>query len=107
MPRLGEGGDEAPSIDITATLADVQAGETTDAVDLGVPEVVERPVVVSFQDVAIEYPKRGRVPAFRAADHIDLEIHEGEVVGLVGESGSGKTTLGRATVGLLPIHSGP
>ena len=27
-----------------------------------------RPVAVSFQDVAIEYPKRGRVPAFRAAD---------------------------------------
>jgi peptide/nickel transport system ATP-binding protein len=56
--------------------------------------------------VAIEYPKHGRVPAFRAASNIDLQIHEGEVVGLVGESGSGKTTLGRAAIGLLPIHSG-
>lgn len=64
------------------------------------------PVVVSFDDVAIEYPKRGRVPAFRAADHIDLKIYQGEVLGLVGESGSGKTTIGRATIGLLPIHSG-
>jgi len=76
--------------------------------DLQSPEAATptTPVVVSFDDVAIEYPKRGRVPAFRAADHIDLKIYQGEVLGLVGESGSGKTTIGRATIGLLPIHSG-
>ena len=62
--------------------------------------------VLSFQDVAIEYPKRGRVPAFLAADEINLAVYPGEIVGLVGESGSGKTTLGRAAVGLLPIKSG-
>ncbi|MBI5161354.1 MAG: ABC transporter ATP-binding protein [Micrococcales bacterium] len=62
--------------------------------------------VVKLQDVAIEYPKRGRVPAFRAVDGVSLEIHPGEVVGLVGESGSGKTTIGRAAVGLLPIAEG-
>jgi peptide/nickel transport system ATP-binding protein len=65
-----------------------------------------RKVVVEFTDVAIEYPKRGRVPAFRAADHVNLQIREGEVLGLVGESGSGKTTLGRAAIGLLPIAQG-
>ncbi len=62
--------------------------------------------VLSFENVAIEYPKRGRVPAFRAADEINLNVYPGEIVGLVGESGSGKTTLGRAAVGLLPIKSG-
>ncbi|WP_167138924.1 MULTISPECIES: ABC transporter ATP-binding protein [unclassified Diaminobutyricimonas] len=62
--------------------------------------------VLSFQNVAIEYPKRGRVPAFRAADDINLEIFPGEIVGLVGESGSGKTTIGRAAIGLLPIAEG-
>nr|WP_307844553.1 ABC transporter ATP-binding protein [Actinotalea solisilvae] len=56
--------------------------------------------------LAIEYPKRGRIPAFRAVDGIDLTIGEGEVVGLVGESGSGKTTVGRAAVGLLPVVDG-
>jgi peptide/nickel transport system ATP-binding protein len=66
----------------------------------------ERPAVLRFEDVAIDYPKRGRVPAFRAAEHIDLEIRPGEILGLVGESGSGKTTLGRASVGLLPIAEG-
>jgi peptide/nickel transport system ATP-binding protein len=63
-------------------------------------------VVLSFRDVHIEYPKRGRVPAFLAAKGINLEIARGEVVGLVGESGSGKTTVGRAAVGLLPVKSG-
>ena len=62
--------------------------------------------VLSFSDVSIEYPKRGRVPAFLAADGISLDVFPGEIVGLVGESGSGKTTLGRAAVGLLPIKSG-
>lgn len=62
--------------------------------------------VLKFEDVAIDYPKRGRVPAFRAAENIDLEIFPGEILGLVGESGSGKTTLGRAAVGLLPIAAG-
>ncbi|MBX9244167.1 ABC transporter ATP-binding protein [Actinotalea ferrariae] len=58
------------------------------------------------KDLVIEYPKRGRIPAFRAVDGIDLTIGQGEVVGLVGESGSGKTTVGRAAVGLLPVVGG-
>ena len=66
----------------------------------------KRTPVLQFADVAIDYPKRGRVPAFRAAEHINLEIYPGEILGLVGESGSGKTTLGRASVGLLPIAEG-
>jgi peptide/nickel transport system ATP-binding protein len=62
--------------------------------------------VLSLKDVAIEYPKRGRVPAFRAVDGVNLEVFPGEIVGLVGESGSGKTTIGRAAVGLLPASHG-
>ena len=63
-------------------------------------------LVLSLKNVDIEYPKRGRVPAFLAAKNINLEIAKGEVVGLVGESGSGKTTVGRAAVGLLSVKSG-
>ena len=62
--------------------------------------------VLSLRDVTIEYPKRGRVPAFTAAQGISLDIYPGEILGLVGESGSGKTTIGRAAIGLLPIKSG-
>ena len=63
------------------------------------------PVMVA-EDMVIEYPKRGRTPAFRAVDGVSLTIDKGEVVGLVGESGSGKTTIGRAVVGLLPVTGG-
>ncbi|SDO28304.1 peptide/nickel transport system ATP-binding protein [Nakamurella panacisegetis] len=78
------------------------AEDPTKRADLapGVPPVVE------LHDVAVEYPKRGRTPAFRAVDKFTLSIGQGEVVGLVGESGSGKTTIGRALVGLLPFVQG-
>ena len=62
--------------------------------------------VLKLDDVTIEYPKRGRVPAFTAVKNFSLEIYPGEIVGLVGESGSGKTTVGRAAIGLIPIKSG-
>ncbi len=62
--------------------------------------------VLRMKNVSIEYPKNGRIPAFRAVTDFSLEIFPGEIVGLVGESGSGKTTVGRAAIGLLPIVEG-
>ena len=62
--------------------------------------------VLKLTDVTIEYPKRGRVPAFTAVKNFSLEIYPGEIVGLVGESGSGKTTVGRASIGLIPVKTG-
>ena len=70
------------------------------------PELVGLPPVLRLQNVSIEYPKKGRVPAFRAVSDFSLEIFPGEIVGLVGESGSGKTTVGRAAIGLLPTVEG-
>ena len=62
--------------------------------------------VLRMRDVTVEYPKRGRIPAFVAVKDFNLDIMPGEIVGLVGESGSGKTTVGRAAIGLLPIKTG-
>ena len=62
--------------------------------------------VLALEHVTIEYPKRGRIPAFRAVEDVNFVINQGEIVGLVGESGSGKTTIGRAAVGLLPVAEG-
>ncbi|AGW41910.1 oligopeptide transporter [Leifsonia xyli subsp. cynodontis DSM 46306] len=116
VPHLGQREDE--EIDTTAALAAgtanrdaefaerIRVNERLAAAEHEKAELDKRRIVVEFDKVSIEYPKRGRFPAFRAATDIDLTIHEGEVVGLVGESGSGKTTLGRAAIALLPIHSG-
>jgi len=70
------------------------------------PELIGLPPVLRLENVSIEYPKKGRVPAFRAVSDFTLEIFPGEIVGLVGESGSGKTTVGRASIGLLPAVEG-
>ena len=42
----------------------------------------------------------------RANEDIDLEIYEGETLGLVGESGCGKSTLGRTLLQLYPLTRG-
>jgi peptide/nickel transport system ATP-binding protein len=89
-----------------ALLAAVPKMLTTTERPSGAPAAPRVDPALSFRDVAIEYPKRGRVPAFRAAEGITFDVFPGETVGLVGESGSGKTTLGRAAVGLLPVKEG-
>jgi peptide/nickel transport system ATP-binding protein len=70
------------------------------------PEAAKAQPVLEIKNLVIEYPKRGRIPAFRAVDGVSFSIQPGEILGLVGESGSGKTTVGRAAIGLLPVHSG-
>lgn len=42
----------------------------------------------------------------RAVDHVDLQVRQGEVVGLLGPSGCGKSTLLRAIAGLEPLTAG-
>ncbi|RIJ77811.1 ABC transporter ATP-binding protein [Nakamurella silvestris] len=61
---------------------------------------------LEISNLVLEYPGRGRVPAFRAVDDVSFSIAPGDMLGLVGESGSGKTTIGRSVVSLLPITSG-
>jgi peptide/nickel transport system ATP-binding protein len=123
VPHLGQGGAEpGEGVDVTAALAaathaelesvdhaELVRRERENAAALAVAAAAERPQgepVLELTDVAIEYPKQGRVPAFRAVEGATLVIYPGQVVGLVGESGSGKTTIGRAAVGLLPVAAG-
>ncbi|MBL8697205.1 MAG: ATP-binding cassette domain-containing protein [Alphaproteobacteria bacterium] len=47
-----------------------------------------------------------REETVHAVDKVDLEVREGEVVGLVGESGCGKSTLGRMVAGIMSPSEG-
>ncbi|AXJ11558.1 ABC transporter ATP-binding protein [Arthrobacter sp. PM3] len=122
VPHLGQGGaDSGEDVDVTAALAaathaelqsvpesELIRRERENAAALAAAEAAKPKgdPVLELSDVAIEYPKQGRVPAFRAVEGANLVIYPGQVVGLVGESGSGKTTIGRAAVGLLPVAAG-
>jgi peptide/nickel transport system ATP-binding protein len=68
--------------------------------------VDDNELVLKVDDLVVEFQGRLGQPAFRAVDHVSLEVRKGEVLGLVGESGSGKSTIGRATVGLQQPTSG-
>jgi len=48
----------------------------------------------------------GRRPVVRALEGVELELHEGETLGIVGESGSGKSTLARLLLALDRPTSG-
>ncbi|WP_244922300.1 ABC transporter ATP-binding protein [Oceanibaculum indicum] len=77
------------------------------AVPKGAPPPVPdgAPLVLEGRDIRVWFPvKRGllrrTVGHVKAVDGVDLDIREGETLGLVGESGSGKTTLGLALLRL-------
>jgi branched-chain amino acid transport system ATP-binding protein len=42
----------------------------------------------------------------RAVDGLDLEVKEGEILGLIGPNGSGKSTTVNLITGLIPLSSG-
>ncbi|MFY1636880.1 ABC transporter ATP-binding protein [Solwaraspora sp. WMMB335] len=61
--------------------------------------------LLQIAGLRVEYPGRGGDPV-RAVRDVDLEIREGETLGLVGESGCGKSTLGRAILRITEPTAG-
>ncbi|MDN5631424.1 MAG: ABC transporter ATP-binding protein [Kocuria sp.] len=112
VPHLGQGTEGDESVDMVAALERSVAApivvDRSTAEAASMDTLAQRAVapVLQLKDVAIEYPKQGRNPAFRAVEGVSITVASGETVGLVGESGSGKTTIGRAAVGLLPVVEG-
>ncbi|WP_027486001.1 ABC transporter ATP-binding protein [Allorhizobium undicola] len=70
------------------------------------PPAPTAPVVLEGRNVVVDFDissgllfKTAR--QFRAVDHVNLTLRQGQTIGIVGESGSGKSTLGRALLKLL------
>lgn len=59
-----------------------------------------RPAILQVERLRVAFHSPHGV--IRAIADANLEVREGEAVGLVGESGSGKSSLARACMGLLP-----
>jgi len=58
-------------------------------------------LLINIKDISYSYP--GGRPVLR---NLDLQLHEGERVGLIGPNGSGKTTMFHVIMGLLKPSSG-
>ena len=74
-------------------------------------EIFQRRIILSVKDLEVHFPAKknifGKPISFiKAVDGVNLDIKQGEIVGLVGESGCGKTTLGRTILQLVKPTSG-
>ncbi|MCL2557404.1 MAG: ATP-binding cassette domain-containing protein [Treponema sp.] len=63
--------------------------------------------LISIRELKKYFPVKGHKNMFvKANDGINLDVYEGETLGLVGESGCGKSTLGRTLLQLYPQTEG-
>src|ERR1700709_1051823 len=60
--------------------------------------------LLQVRDLRVGFSTRGRTVSI--LNGVNLDVNEGETLGIVGESGCGKTTLGRCVVRLLTPSSG-
>ena len=79
-----------------------EGGEADDAVEVPPPPVVgpDAPALVRVRRLGKDY---GGVEALK---QVDLEIREGEILGLIGPNGAGKTTLVNVLTGMTPATAG-
>lgn len=62
------------------------------------------PLVLEVKDLTVTYKTStvfGQKSAYTAVKNVNLNIRNGEILGLVGESGCGKSTMSKAILGML------
>ena len=65
---------------------------------------MEDNTLLSIKDLSIEYDTDEGI--VRAVNHLSLDLHKGETLGLVGETGAGKTTTALGILRLIPDPPG-
>lgn len=66
----------------------------------------EKKPIITINNLKTHFHVKGSKKVVRAVDGVDLEVYEGETLGVVGESGCGKTTLGKSILQLVRPTSG-
>jgi peptide/nickel transport system ATP-binding protein len=56
--------------------------------------------LLEIEDLSIEYETESG--AVKAVENVNVDLDEGETIGLVGESGCGKTTVAKSILRILP-----
>lgn len=68
---------------------------------------VEKEQVGTFKEFIIKFLKgKLKFDHFRAVDHVDLQVKQGEVCGIIGRNGAGKSTLLKMIAGVLTPTEG-
>ena len=62
---------------------------------------VERDIVLSVQNLTVEYPKKGLYQ--EVVSNVSFDLQRGDVLGIVGESGSGKSTVAASIIQQLKL----
>ncbi len=81
----------------------IRQGPKTAAMSAGPPSsppADDAPVLLSCRGVV------KRFGGIHAVDEVDLDLRQGEILGLIGQNGAGKTTLFDCISGFLPIDGG-
>jgi simple sugar transport system ATP-binding protein len=81
-------------------LAELMVGR---AVNLKLPKKPQQPgnIALKIENLTVLGPK-----GTPAVNKLNLELHQGEILGIAGVDGNGQTELAGAIAGLLPVHDG-
>ena len=69
-------------------------------------ESENKKILLKITNLKQYFPLKTKGQFVKANDGIDINIYEGETLGLVGESGCGKSTFGRTVLELYPQTDG-
>jgi len=90
-----------------ASAADATADDTGPAKEPARPAAPEREEIAADAPVVLECAGvTKRFGGITAVNDVDIQLREGQILGLIGHNGAGKTTLMDCISGFLPIDSG-
>lgn len=61
------------------------------------------PTLLEIKDLVVKY--KTKIGTITAVDGINIELNDGEALGIIGESGSGKSTFGSSLMRILPRNA--